>query len=186
MRMNTTSNLTHPPLHKELLKVHDQLARRNNLSTDLIAASALVEKDFGSACIAAIATLGGLHAPLEQTMYLLLVEDSVQIADNIISSGLRVPGWGSSFAKDHSDPLFDILDSKLSRIDDELYCKIVSITNLLLNKTKKRLFPNAACYTAACCIINDIDPRVALKTLVQGRIEAWSEIYLQNYKSRLP
>jgi len=78
------------------------------------------------------------------------------------------------------------LDSKLSRIDDELYCKIVSITNLLLNKTKKRLFPNAACYTAACCIINDIDPRVALKTLVQGRIEAWSEIYLQNYKSRLP
>ncbi len=173
----------YPQLHEELIRVHAHLATRENLSSQLISCAAKAEKDFGSACIMAIASLGGLHAPIEQTTNLLLDPNAIRTAEVLLQEGNKVPGWGSSFVKGEKDPIFDALDGMVYEHSMKLWCLIVDITDRLCSKD---IYPNAACYTAACCILNEIPPCVALKTLIQGRIDSWSDIYTHNYNPRLP
>ena len=176
-------SMIYPELHEELLRVHAILATRENLSSEMISCAAKVEKDFGSACIMAIASLGGLPAPIEQTMELLSYPTAIRIAEVLLQDGSKVPGWGSSFVKGQKDPVFDAVDKMIYYGEPSLWCLIRDITNAIGNKN---IFPNAACYTAAACLLNDIPPCIAIKVLIQGRIEAWSEIYLDNYNPRLP
>ena len=192
-------SMIYPELHEELLRVHAILATRENLSSEMISCAAKVEKDFGSACIMAIASLGGLHAPIEQTMELLSYPTAIRIAEVLLQDGSKVPGWGSSFVKGKKDPIFEELNSMIYNCDMKLWCLITDLTDdlsdfhfslirnsKLLIKSDKDIYPNAACYTAACCILNEIPPCVAVKTLIQGRIDAWSDIYINNYNPRLP
>jgi hypothetical protein len=179
--------MIYPELHEELLRVHEVLAARENLSSQMISCAAKVEKDFGSACIMAIASLGGLHAPIEQTMKLLSGPSAIRTAEVLLQDGSKVPGWGSSFVKGEKDPIFDELDYIMYKPGNHtkfgtLWHHIADITDTLRSKN---IFPNAACYTAAACLLNDIPPCIAIKVLIQGRIEAWSEIYLDNYNPRL-
>jgi len=177
-----------PELHEELLRVHAVLATRENLSSEMISCAAKVEKDFGSACIMAIASLGGLHAPVEQAMNLLLNPNAIRIAEVLLQDGSKVPGWGSSFIKGEKDPVFDTLDYML--YNPGIHTKYSTLWHLITDITdhlrSKDIYPNAACYTAACCILNEIPPCVAVKTLIQGRIDSWSDIYINNYNPRLP
>jgi len=175
--------MQYPELHEELLRVHDVLATRENLSSQMISCAAKVEKDFGSACIMAIASLGGLHAPVEQAMKLLSDPDAIRTAEVLLQDGSKVPGWGSSFVKGEKDPIFNTLEGMIYDYSMKLWCLIIDITDHLCSKN---IWPNAACYTAACCILNEIPPRVAVKTLIQGRIDSWSDIYIYNYNPRLP
>ena len=181
-------SMIYPELHEELLRVHAVLATRENLSSEMISCAAKVEKDFGSACIMAIASLGGLHAPIEQTMELLSYPTAIRIAEVLLQDGSKVPGWGSSFVKGEKDPIFDTLAYMLYKPEPrhpvfKLWYLIADITDHLCSKN---IWPNAACYTAACCILNEIPPCVAIKTLIQGRIDSWSDIYTNNYNPRLP
>jgi len=143
----------------------------------------MVEKDFGSALIAALSSLGGVHGPVEHVMKLLSDPSAVRTAEVLLQDGSKVPGWGSSFVKGHKDPVFDAVDKMIYYGEPSLWCLIRDITNAIGNKN---IFPNAACYTAAACLLNDIPPCIAIKVLIQGRIEAWSEIYFDNYNPRLP
>ena len=149
----------------------------------MIACAAKVEKDFGSACIMAIASLGGLHGPVEQAMKLLSDPGAIRTAEVLLQDGSKVPGWGSSFVKEDKDPVFDTLDRMLYDTGRNLWYLIVDITDHLCSKD---IYPNAACYTAACCILNEIPPCVAVKTLIKGRIDSWSDIYINNFNPRLP
>ena len=164
------TSMIYPELNEELLRVHDVLATRENLSSEMISCAAKVEKDFGSACIMAIASLGGLHAPIEQTMELLSYPTAIRIAEVLLQDGSKVPGWGSSFVKEEKDWIFDKLDRILYKCNMQLWCLITDITDHLRSKD---IYPNAACYTAACCILNEIPPCVAVKTLIHGRIDPW-------------
>lgn len=175
--------MKYPELHEELLRVHDVLATRENLSSQMISCAAKVEKDFGSACIMAIASLGGLHAPVEQAMKLLSDPNAIRTAEVLLQDGSKVPGWGSSFVKGEKDPIFNTLEGMIYDYSMKLWCLIIDITDHLCSKN---IWPNAACYTAACCILNEIPPCVAVKTLIQGRIDSWSDIYIYNYNPRLP
>ena len=176
-------SMIYPELHEELLRVHAVLATRENLSSEMISCAAKVEKDFGSACIMAIASLGGLHAPIEQTIKLLSDPNAIRTARVLLQDGSKVPGWGSSFVKGEKDPIFNTLEGMIYKHSMKLWCIIIDITDSLCSKN---IWPNAACYTAACCILNEIPPCVAIKTLIQGRIDSWSDIYTNNYNPRLP
>jgi hypothetical protein len=182
------TSMIYPELHEELLRVHDVLATRENLSSQMISCAAKVEKDFGSACIMAIASLGGLHAPIEQAMKLLSDPNAIRTAEVLLQDGSKVPGWGSSFVKEEKDPIFDTLDYML--YSPGIHTKFGTLWHLITDITdhlrSKEIYPNAACYTAACCILNEIPPCVAVKTLIQGRIDSWSDIYTNNYNPRLP
>ena len=176
----------YPLLYEELMQVHNTLAYRANWSSELIRATAQVEKDFGTACIAALTGLGQLHAPVPQVMGYLQYDSSHRLAEQIILSGHRVAGWGSAFCKTGPDPIFTKIDGMIQKINRVLYKRIEDITCLLHNRFQRNLWPNAACYTAAVCILEDIPSEVAIGEIIRGRLSAWQELYIENYNPRLP
>ena len=165
----------------ELLNVHSKLAMRDNMSSVVIANMAAVEKDFTSSIAAGLMTLGGLHAPLEKA-FAILGEDLV---DTYLKHGILISGWGSAFHKGSPDPLFDTLDKMLFNNDMDTWIKIENITKVLHDKGKK-LYPNAACYTAAVCMATDYPIQAAGSLLIKGRLDTWTKIFLEHYNPRLP
>ena len=71
-------------LLKELERIHGILALRDNASSVTIKSCAMLGKDFPSSVSGALMTLGGAHAPLEQTAQLLTETDPYMMIENIL------------------------------------------------------------------------------------------------------
>jgi citrate synthase len=171
-------------LTAELLRVHDTLARRANMSSVTVAQHAMVEKPLLDSIAAALLTLGGLHGPIVQAYELLsewIVCDSVEA---MLDQGKLVPGWGSGFVKAARDTEFNTLDDMLFADHKTMWNRIASVTRYLHSKDKI-LSPNAACYTAAVAIVTGVPASLSPSLFLRGRIDAWVQIYAENYKPRL-
>lgn len=170
----------------ELMHVHSRLASRENFSSLLVGQCASVEKDYISSLAATLLTLGGVHGPTEQVVNFL--EDDNKGNDWVTSQierSLLVPGWGSDFYKREPDPTFVLLSSYLCEDNPRVWAKIERTTSHF-HALGKKLFPNAACYTAAVAITEGIPAEVSPYLLIKGRLEAWTAIYLRNKTTRLP
>ena len=168
-------------LIEAVLKGHDKASQRDNVSSVLIKILSSTGKNFFDSIVPAILSFGNLHGPIEQT-YKLLIKDKKEL-DNLINRALKnnkkIPGWGSGFVKGKEDQIWKECDDILKNNYGELYDKIQFISEKLKSK---HIFPNAACYTASCCIVENIPVEVSTSLVIKGRIEGWINIYMKHYK----
>lgn len=168
-------------LKEELLKGHSKASKRDNVSSVLIKILASTGKGFFDSIVPAIISFGNIHGPIEQAYKLLIKTEKElnSITDRALKNNKKVPGWGNSFIKAKPDKIWDKCDNILKTEYPELYSKIMFITEKLQSK---KIYPNAACYTAACCIVYNIPIEISTSLVIKGRIDAWSEIYSENFK----
>ena len=147
-----------------VLDAHSILAARDNLSTMAIRACSHAGCGFDRAVIGALSTVGGSHAPLEQAM---------DILNGIISFNGKAPGWGCDFVKGSPDPIWREVDDHLMKFNPHIYERIDRVT-MALHKSGRKVFPNAACYTAAAAIITGCPKKLVSWFLIQGRLWTWA------------
>ena len=168
---------------KELERVHGLLALRDNASSVTVKSCAMLGKDFPSAVSGALMTLGGAHAPLEQTAQLLTETDPYVMIENILGMGRKVPGYGSSFYKQEKDPVFDKLDDMLVKRNVYLWHTVHRLSSYMKTQWNVNLFPNAANYTICSLMLEDIPLVHASKYFIQFRLNAWHNLWLDNFKA---
>ena len=177
-------SMNFPDIYNELVSVHELIAQRPNFSSMMIANMAMVEKDFLSSVASSILTLGGVHAPIIQTMDLYDDPNPVFRAETLLLNNRRIPGSGSSFVQGEPDPVFHKLDEMIS--DSELPRWSIVIKDITSLLEPKALYPNAATYTAVVCLMNNIPKDIAIGTVLSSRLGQWEQIYLENYNPMLP
>ena len=168
----------------ELMLVHDKLSRRDNLSSVVIQQCAAAEKDYISSIASGMLTYGGRHGPVSRVVRFLSGPSPADEARLRIKGKRLVPGWGSGFVKGRPDPELSRIDRVLCVRNRDIWARIREITDIL-HESGKKIFPNAACYTASVCLALGFPAEAALYWLIRGRIGAWTEIYLENYNPRL-
>jgi citrate synthase len=158
-----------------LWDAHTESCFRNNASTIVIASVADSSQDMAKALAAGILTLGGKHAPIEQTVEFLLKEDPWRQVDHLVYLEKRIPGWGGTFQKDQEDPLWGNVKKTLEKYYPELAEKIAAVTVELHNRGKK-IHPNPSAYTAAVAIAIGMNPKSAVSLVIACRLDAWCKI----------
>lgn len=161
------------PEEQRLLAVigeaHYKSSFRENPSSVAITVAGTASGSFTQSLIAALATLGGVHAPIEATYDLLASEGPVPENE-------KLPGWGTSFIKGQIDPVWLPVDECLALLNPSLHQKIESITRALHVKGKI-VYPNPSCYTAATALTLGIPRRLSAWLFVGGRLHAWYELF---------
>jgi hypothetical protein len=162
-----------------LFEAHAQSVFRENCSTVAFCNAALGSGNFINAMIAALACSGGPHAPIKDAYDCISLPDEVWVSHAYPIPEYKTPGWGSSFVKGEPDPVFASVEDAVTFISPELGSKIDAITEML-HKQGKRVFPNAACWTAATAVVLGIPKELSPMLFVMGRTEAWGKLYLEN------
>jgi citrate synthase len=159
------------------LEAHAASAFRSNASSVALCNAAIASHDFTKALTGALATLGGVHAPLADT-YVLLSSSEFDAPERILLSGRKVPGWGNSFVKGAPDPIWEPVAAHLERINPTLAERLHNVTDML-RAVGKRLYPNPSAYTAAVAITLGIPAHLTPWLFVQGRLLSWSHLFHQ-------
>ena len=161
-------------LYEAVLDAHACSALRGNISHQALSLAALGSGQYFQSIVAALMTLGGLHAPLAQTYAFLSTPSPADHAEMFLANGLRVPGWGNAFVKGREDPLWDRCREQIMEQDPGLGQKIEMVTSVL-HAHGKRLYPNPSCYTAAAGMILGYDAASVGYLFLQGRLRMWTE-----------
>lgn len=162
-------------LHLAILQLHSELAQRECASTSVLKACASIGKDLSESLAAGLLTLGGHHAPVEQAMKVWERRNEPLY----LQTWNIVPGFGSSWYTGEPDPIFESLHTHLST---ETLMGITDLTTMVQAQTDKKLYPNAALYTAIAASIMGYDSKFASSLLVRGRIDQWCLLWHQNYR----
>lgn len=164
----------------ELLDVvreaHRQSVFRDNPSSVAFRIAFQASGSFTKALIAALSTLGGQHAPLEQTYDLLTSRVPADTAYRILKSGGMVPGWGTSF-KD--DTIWAAVAGVLERDFPERWDSLASVTKVL-HDFGKFVEPNPSAFTACAAIELGLPKEQAAWIFVSGRLDAWASLMKGN------
>lgn len=120
------------------------------------------------AICAALLTTGGRHAPVLKARELL---QKPYLANEILDSGLKVPGFGHSIFKDQTDPAFLPVTSRIN--DVNLLNRITDIKETIIENTGHTLYPNAAIITAAVAETLKLPPMMELWLFIVCRTYAW-------------
>jgi citrate synthase len=162
-----------------LAEAHYKSAFRNNISSTAVAICAESKTDFLNAVVAAISTLGGIHAPIAKAFRLINHSSPTTEIQAILDSGERVPGWGNSFHKTGIDPIWAPVDECLKM---NYHSKWVTLTEMTayLHSCGRKIFPNPACYTATVAAINGLTEDSAGYLFLSSRLSAWLKIYSES------
>lgn len=178
-----------PPRERELyeavMRAHGASAHRQNCSTLGLLNAYSGSEDYVQALIGALATLGGKHAPLRETLEFLSVGSSIEdpLYDPVHYAKFkaetdpiwRAPGWGNSFEKGRPDALWCVVDECLSAFP--IGMRLKEITEAL-HAAGKMVFPNPSAFTAAAAIVLKCPVEILAWFFVAGRIASWSQILL--------
>lgn len=160
-----------------VLRAHDLSAKRNNISSHVLANVAMGSGNYCNALAVAVLSIGGNHAPLGDTIKFL---QSLDLWPTLMEPpwgcGL-IPGWGNSFVKGEKDPIWLEVDSLLLADWPDLHQRLETVTERL---KPKNIFPNPSAYTAATAIALGIPPAAAPWLFIAGRMDAWSELFLKH------
>ena len=160
-------------LLSKCLDAHAASVARENISTTVLFAAAKGSGDYTKALTAALATLGGMHAPIAETYDLLQhPEKSAELLD----AGKMVPGWGHSFVKGGIDPIWEPLAILLRNVYPNIYRAIDEVT-VQLHCLQKFIHPNPSCFTAATGMALRMPKEVVPWLFIHGRLSRWSEIF---------
>jgi hypothetical protein len=161
-----------------LQATHYNAAERDSASTVVFKAAYEANgNDFPKACVAALSTFGGKHAPIKdaETVIRLIISGNADALNEKFKSGVMIPGLGNSFTK--LDPTIDLMVFTLSQIESIAYAKAVIES---IGKPKN-LYVNLAFCTAAVNVIHDSDDGTV--AMVMGRMEAWGDIIHNRYEA---
>jgi citrate synthase len=156
------------------LMAHGQCTHRDNISTVILRNAAEGSMNYEKSIAAAVLSIGGVHAPLPQTMEILSMP--LPHIVSMIENGMFLPGWGSSFEKSGIDPIWQPVHEHIDRYFHDRYVKIGDITDLL-HARDKMIYPNAACLTAATALILEIPAAISPWLFVHGRLVEWTRIF---------
>jgi citrate synthase len=158
-----------------LRKAHRESSFRPNPSSVAVANAVHGSGDIGKAIAAAILTVGGRHAPLEQTYYFLEHEYIAGQVRSLLEANQKVPGWGGSFQKDGVDPLWVGVYDFLREWYPQIATKLDLVT-IELHKQGKIIYPNPSAFTAAVAIALQVPAKLAVYLFISARLDAWAEI----------
>jgi citrate synthase len=158
-----------------LFRAHSESSFRPSGSSVAVANAAAGSGDIGKAIVAGILTLGGKHAPLEQTFHFIALDRPSEKVAAILQAGQKVPGWGGTFQQDQPDPLWNAMDTALRKFQPQLAARLDEVTKELLWQGKT-LYPNPSAYTAAVAVALGLPARLAVYLFISARIDAWAQI----------
>jgi citrate synthase len=158
-----------------LYRAHRQSCFRPNPSSVTAINAAIGSGDIGKAVAAAILTLGGKHAPLEQTVRFLAGANPAGEVDSLLRQNRKVPGWGGSFQQDGIDPIWSGVASSLEKWHPDIMRKLNQVT-LELHQLGKAIYPNPSAFTAAVVIALKVPAKLAVYLFISARLDAWAEI----------
>lgn len=150
---------------------HSKSVARGNVSSETFFQVASGSWQYCNALAAAILSVGGMHAPLADTIDVLSSEKPAIYASVLD----KVPGWGNSFEKRVPDVMWLEVAALIKHGWPDMHQKLEEVTQYL--KTKE-LFPNPSAYTSAVAIIIGLPKSIAPMLFVMGRLEAWSGMFL--------
>lgn len=164
-----------------LFAAHRRAGERNqNLSKAMAVRAVTAGGDrFNSAVIAAVASMGGQHAPVWQTRnvwhhlrYGLTEPGKLrEFILTVVEENVILPGWGNSFYKDKIDPAWQSFDDQLREKFSPKDAVVVRlITQVLHQAGKTTLYPNAALYTAIAADLIDLPHGVESLLVLMPRL----------------
>lgn len=159
-----------------VLAAHANSCARQNISSQTVINTAAGSGDYTKAIAGAILTIGGLHAPLRETMALLNQPPS-DIAASVrlcLANGWKVPGWGNSFEKGAIDQVWLEVDA-LIQTSDRWYHAVNEVTEIL-HDSGKLIYPNPSAYTAICALEIGLPSALAPYLFIAGRLGAWTSL----------
>lgn len=159
-------------LIRAVFEAHQKSTFRDNVSSQFAVAGALSSGRYTNGLVAALSSLGGVHAPVAECMDFLESE-------GVINPHKKVPGWGNSFIKGEPDEDWQEVDTIISEMNPLLYQKIVDTTDYF-KAIRKNIYPNPGCYTAAANLILGIPREIAAYLFVSARLDSWTNLILHN------
>ena len=158
-----------------VLLAHRTAALENeNVSSVALSLAASVKTPFPQSVAAALLTLGGpVHGPTaecREMIYGWKAEDMFEA----LNDGQRLPGWGNAFWKAETDPAWKEVEELLRESYPEHAARLDNITELISEVRGKKLFPNAAAYTAVTAHIIGLPLGLEIMLLILGRLPAWA------------
>jgi citrate synthase len=159
-----------------LYAAHAVCVERENCSTMALIQAAGGSRSLTQSYIAALATLGEMHGPVEGTFEILNSPNYTNAATSIIFLHWKHPGWGNSFIKGKIDDAFIPVDQCLEQHFPRAFAKIREITEILHSRGKL-IFPNPAAYTATVALVLGMPRHLAPMLFVQARLEAWTHVF---------
>lgn len=169
----------------KLITAHRDAAKNNdNLSKGICVQACYGSGKFRQGLVAAIASLGDVHAPLVAAREVWEQADTDVVTQNV-ANGAYVPGFGNAFYKDHVDPAFKDLHALISSHYPRIESRLADLTQAVWKGLAKRagcrvkeIWPNAALYTAA--VANQLQVPHGLEEILflLPRIPVWGEACL--------
>jgi citrate synthase len=157
-----------------LMRAHFTAAIENdNVSSTMVRTVAAVGKPLGDAFAAALMTLGEVHGPITQARALLFNGDDDLIRTDL-ERGLKVPGFGNAFFKEGIDPAWHDMDKMVYELDPKTGARLDVVSDMICAAKGKRIYPNAASYTAIAAHWMEFPWHTELALLVMGRLPAWT------------
>lgn len=151
------------------LEAHAKSAMRQNVSTAVLIEASRGSGDYTKSLVAALSTLGAVHAPLIRTWHLLMSNPTNLALE--VEHGVKIPGWGSSF----EDDTWVLVESHLREHYPGICQRIDAITEVI-----KKAKPNPSCWTAATGIALEMPPHILPWLFVSGRLNTWTCLYLES------
>jgi citrate synthase len=158
-----------------LFRAHHRSAFRENPSSVTVLNAFAGSGDLSKAIAAALLTLGAKHAPLAQTVEFLSLEDPAGMVPKMLEAGQKIPGWGGTFQKDGSDPIWTEVAQLLVTGWPAIARKVDSVTIALIGHGKY-LSPNPSAYTACVALALGLQAPLAPYLFIAGRLSAWTQL----------
>jgi hypothetical protein len=159
-------------LLEALWQAHRSSVFRDNPSSVTVANAAFGSGDLARAIAAGLLTIGGVHAPIIETIEFLEQPNPQLAIPFYLGQKRKVPGWGGTFQKDGPDSIWDPVDKLLPQ---SIGLKIDAISKAL-HAQGKFIFPNASAYTAACAILTGLPTPLAPYLFIAARLSSWTMI----------
>lgn len=175
--------MKYPKLFSAVYDAHKSGARRECASTQILKGTFQSNGGNGlAAAIAASQTLGGLHAPIVQTMQQVLRWKDLpcetiryHILDKIKLKRGLIYGFGSSFVKRAPDPSLQECDKALMGESLSLFEFKEKLQDILLDMSIP-IYPNLAFYSACLFHLTNRPYGMVYLDVVQMRLPVWSKI----------
>lgn len=153
-----------------LYEAHATCVFRENCSTMALQQAAGGSRSLTQSYIAALATLGEMHGPIEAAYDVLQYDHPWPFTGAIIS------GWGNSFVKGRIDDAFLKVDQTIEALFPKHHNRMREITDAL-HARGKHVFPNPAAYTATTALILGMPRHLAPLLFVESRLQPWAAVF---------
>ena len=169
----------HATLVNLLFEAQIEAARNNNnISKNAAILASVGNGRFTSACISAISTLGGIHAPvLEDKVGIYRDRSGIRKA---LKRGELIPGFGNSFYKEGIDPAFNKFYGYAEANFPDITAGIMGAREIILFETGLDIHPNAAAFTALTAEAIGLPYGLEPLLLIIPRSIVWAEVFVAN------